>query len=119
MTHKLYSHVPLLDHFSDLSLLHRSSGGFYTLDRGEALQIQTRSSPVRAAAHAAGFRGLYDLRRSRQDGGFMIATGESGHIFSAHYGDLVPLWNDVKAITLAGSEEDLKRRGASELVLTP
>ena len=49
----------------------------------------------------------------------MITTGESGHIFSPHYGDLVPLWNDVKAITLAGSEEDLKRRGASELVFTP
>ena len=24
----------------------------------------------------------------------MIATGESGHIFSRHYRDLVPLWID-------------------------
>ncbi len=47
----------------------------------------------------------------------MIATGESGHIFSRHYGDLVPLWNDVKSITLAGSEDELKNAGAQELTL--
>ena len=41
----------------------------------------------------------------------MIATGESGHIFSRHYGDLTPLWNDVKSITLAGSEDELKKAG--------
>ena len=62
--------------------------------------------------HGGGFRGLYDLSdpdKSR----FMIATGESGHIFSPHYGDLVPLWNDVKSFTLTGSEEDLAARGSA------
>ncbi len=49
----------------------------------------------------------------------MITTGQSGHIFSRHYGDLVPLWNDVKSITLTGSEDDLKKSGARELTLTP
>jgi len=49
----------------------------------------------------------------------MIATGESGHIFSRHYGDLVPLWNDVKSITLSGSEDELKTSGAEELTLSP
>jgi len=39
----------------------------------------------------------------------MIATGESGHIFSRHYGDLTPLWNDVKSITLAGRKTSSKR----------
>ena len=48
----------------------------------------------------------------------MIATGESGHIFSRHYGDLTPLWNDVKSITLAGSEDELKKAGAQELSLS-
>src|SRR5579883_52115 len=113
LQHKLYSHVPLLDRLSDLSV--RSSGDFYTLNRGGAHE-PTADRPF-ARLHAAGYRGIYDLGdpdKSR----FMIATGESGHIFSPHYGDLVPLWNDVKAITLAGSEDDLKRRGASEFVFS-
>jgi penicillin amidase len=114
LTHKVYSHVPLLDRLSDLSV--RSSGDFYTLNRGGA--HDPKPDRPFARLQAAGYRGIYDLGdpdKSR----FMITTGESGHIFSPHYGDLVPLWNDVKAITLAGSEEDLKRRGASELVFTP
>ena len=114
LTHKLYSHIPLLDRLSDLSV--RSSGDFYTLNRGGA-HDPPPDRPF-ARLHAAGYRGIYDLGdpdKSR----FMITTGESGHIFSPHYGDLVPLWNDVKSITLAGSEEDLKRRGASELVFSP
>ena len=49
----------------------------------------------------------------------MITTGESGHIFSRHYRDLAPLWLDGKSITLSGSEDDLKRAGAQELVFTP
>jgi penicillin amidase len=113
LTHKLYSHVPLLDRLSDLS--RPSSGGFYTLDRGEG--FDPKPDHPFARTHAAGFRGLYDLAdpdKSR----FMITTGESGHIFSTHYGDLVPLWSEGKAITLAGSEADLKRAGAEELVFT-
>ena len=49
----------------------------------------------------------------------MIATGESGHIFSRHYGDLTPLWNDVKSIRIAGSEDELKKAGAQVLRLEP
>jgi penicillin G amidase len=114
LTHTLYSHVPLLDRLSDLS--RPTSGGFYTLDRGEG--FDPKPDRPFARTHAAGFRGLYDLGdpdKSR----FMITTGESGHIFSPHYGDLVPLWSEGKAITLAGSEADLKQGGAQELVFTP
>ena len=114
LRHKLYSHVPLLDRLSDLS--RPSSGGFYTLDRGEGFDPQP-DHPF-ARTHAAGFRGVYDLGdpdKSR----FMIATGESGHIFSPYYGDLVPLWSAGQAITLAGSETDLARNGAKLLVFSP
>lgn len=113
LTHQFYSHVPLLDRLSDLSL--PASGGYYTLDRGEAFKPKPEHPFARA--HAAGFRGLYDLSdpdKSR----FMIATGESGHIFSRHYGDLVSLWSAGQAITLAGTEEELKRGGAEVLVFT-
>ena len=114
LQHKVYSHIPLLDRLSDLSM--PSSGGFYTLDRGGGFEVPP-DQPF-ARTHGAGFRGLYDLAdpdKSR----FMIATGKSGHIFSPHYRDLAPLWIDGKSITLAGSEDDLKRAGAQELVFTP
>jgi penicillin G amidase len=114
LQHQVYSHVPLFDWLSDLSV--SSSGGFYTLDRGGGSEV-VPDLPF-ARTHGGGFRGLYDLAdpdKSR----FMIATGESGHIFSRHYGDLTPLWNDVESITLAGSEDELKKAGAQELTLQP
>jgi penicillin amidase len=114
LQHSVYSHIPLLDYVSDLSM--PASGGYYTLDRGGS------SSPPAdrpfARTHGGGFRGIYDLAdpdRSR----FMIATGESGHIFSPHYRDLAPLWSAGKSITLAGSEDELKAAGAKELTFTP
>ncbi len=114
LKHRVYSHLPLLDRISDLSV--PSGGGFYTLDRGGGFKAPQKAPFART--QGAGFRGLYDLaepERSR----FMITTGESGHIFSPHYRDLVPLWNNVKSITLAGSEEDLRKAGARELILSP
>jgi penicillin amidase len=114
LRHQVYSHVPLFDRLTDLSL--PSSGGFYTLDRGGG--SDTPPGQPFARVIGGGFRGVYDLgdpAKSR----FMIATGESGHIFSAHYGDLTPLWNDVRSITLTGSEDELKQTGAEELTLTP
>jgi penicillin G amidase len=113
LRHKVYGHVPLLDRISDLSV--PSSGSFYTLDRGGGWE--TADEPF-ARTQGAGFRGLYDLadpERSR----FVIATGESGHILSSHYRDFLPLWSAGKSITLTGSEEDLRRAGAQELVLSP
>lgn len=114
LTHQFYSHVPLFDRLSDLSL--STSGGFYTLDRGEG--FDPKPDHPFARTHAAGFRGLYDLADPRKTR-FMIATGQSGHIFSRHYGDLVPLWSAGKAITLAGTEDELKQNGAEELVFSP
>src|SRR5277367_3988000 len=111
LRHKVYSHIPLLDRISDLSM--PSSGDFYTLDRGGGFEVP-KDMPF-ARTHAAGFRGLYDLAdpdKSR----FMITTGQSGHIFSPHYRDLIPLWIDVKSIPLAGTEAELQKAGAKELV---
>ncbi len=112
LKHKVYSHVPILKWISDLSV--KSSGDFYTLDRGGSF-THDADYPY-ARTHGGGYRGIYDLgdpAKSR----FMITTGESGNIFSKHYGDLVPLWNDVKAITLSGTEDELKAQGLPELVL--
>ncbi len=114
LRHQLYSHVPLLDRISDLSV--PSSGGFYTLDRGGGFDAPA-GLPF-ARTHGPGFRGIYDLADPAKSR-FMITTGQSGHIFSRHYRDLVPLWNDVRSITLTGSEDDLRKAGAGELILSP
>ena len=114
LRHQVYSHVPLFDWLSDLSI--PSSGGFYTLDRGGGSDPPPDLPFARTIG--GGFRGIYDLADPEKSR-FMIATGESGHIFSSQYGDLVELWNDVKSITLAGSESQLKRAGAQELTLAP
>ncbi len=114
LQHRVYSHVPLFDRLSDLSV--PSSGGFYTLDRGGGAG-DVKDKPF-ARTEGGGFRGLYDLADPEKSR-FMIATGQSGHIFSPHYGDLAPLWNEVKSIPLTGTEEDLRKAGAKELTLTP
>ena len=80
LQHKVYSHIPLLDRFSDLSL---PSSGDFTRSIAAAASTSPEDMPF-ARTHAGGFRGLYDLAdpdKSR----FMITTGQSGHIFSPHY----------------------------------
>jgi penicillin G amidase len=114
LRHQVYKNVPLFDRLTDLSL--PSNGGFYTLDRGGGSDAPPDMPFARTIG--GGFRGLYDLSDPAKSR-FMIATGESGHIFSSHYGDLVPLWNDVRSITLTGSEDELKQAGADELTLKP
>ena len=114
LRHKFWSHIPVLKNFSDLSV--PSSGDFYTLDRGGS-SVTDPDHPFERT-HGAGFRGLYDLgdpTKSR----FMIATGESGHLFNKHYGDLVAPWNNVQSFTLTGSENELKAQGLPELVFEP
>jgi penicillin amidase len=114
LRHKFYSHIPLLNKFSDLSV--QSSGDFYTLDRGGGFENDTKHPFART--HGGGFRGIYDLANPEASL-FMIATGESGHIFSPHYGDLVQKWVNVQGIALSGTAEELQRRGAEKLVLEP
>ena len=57
-----------------------------------------------AAVHGAGFRGVMDL--AQPDGAYaVIATGQSGHPFSRHWGDMLPLWRDGALLPLAAPRE--------------
>jgi penicillin amidase len=114
LRHKFYSRIPLLDRLSDLSV--NSSGDFYTLDRGGGAESDA-DLPF-ARTHGTTYRGVYDLGNPDASR-FIIATGQSGHIFSRHYGDMVPLWNEGRSITLAGSEDELRGQGAEELMFKP
>ncbi|MDR3450994.1 MAG: penicillin acylase family protein [Alphaproteobacteria bacterium] len=114
LTNKFFSHIPVLRRFSDLSV--ESSGDFYTLDRGGGFDNDAEHPFART--HGGGFRGLYDLSNP-DNSRFMIATGQSGHLFSPHYGDLVERWVTVQSVALSGSADELKKSGADELVLEP
>ena len=114
LTNKFYTHVPLLCRRADIVM--PSDGDFYTLDRGGSFAMQ-EPEPF-ARTHGGGYRGIYDLADPAQSR-FMIATGQSGHIFSSHYRDLAEPWNAVKSITLSGGRDELLRQGARELRLLP
>ena len=114
LQNKVFKHLPYLADRSNLSAA--SSGDFYTLDRGGSF-APPADQPF-ARQHGGGYRAIYDLAnpdRSR----FMITTGQSEHILSPHYGDLVSMWNDVKAITLSGSPQELASHNAALTIFTP
>jgi penicillin amidase len=57
-----------------------------------------------AVVQGAGFRGVMDL--AAPDGAYaVIATGQSGHPFSRHWGDMLPLWRDGALLPLAAPRE--------------
>lgn len=57
-----------------------------------------------AAVHGAGFRSVMDL--AAPDRAFaVIATGQSGHPFSRHWGDMLPLWRDGALLPLAAPRD--------------
>lgn len=114
LPNKVFSHVPYFKDRTDLSV--SSSGDFYTLDRGGSFKDDP-DHPF-ARTHGGGYRAIYDLADPAQSR-FMITTGESGHILSPHYGDLVQMWNKVEYITLNGSEAELNAAHADKLSLVP
>ncbi|MDX2028360.1 MAG: penicillin acylase family protein [Alphaproteobacteria bacterium] len=114
LKHKFFSHIPGMKRLS--GFFAPSSGDFYTLDRGGSFEASERYPFART--HGGGFRGIYDLADPTQSR-FMIATGESGHVTSPHYGDLFGLWSEGKYITLSGTRDELAAQGSWELVFNP
>ena len=57
-----------------------------------------------AAVHGAGFRGVMDL--AQPDAAFaVIATGQSGHPFSRHWGDMLAFWRDGALLPMAAPRD--------------
>jgi len=55
------------------------------------------------AVHGAGLRSVMDL--ATPDGAFaVIATGQSGHPFSRHWSDMLPLWQQGRLLPLHAPE---------------
>lgn len=67
---------------------------------------------------AAGYRAIYDLA-DPDASRFIHSTGQSGHRFSPHYGDLVEPWSEVRYLPMVTSRERIERDAAAVLVLQP
>lgn len=50
---------------------------------------------------------------------FVIPLGQSGHPMSAHYDDLLPLWNDGRYVAMAYSERAVRAAAWTSLTLRP
>ncbi|MEL7100052.1 MAG: penicillin acylase family protein [Pseudomonadota bacterium] len=85
--HPVLGEVPLLRFF--VNIRQSTSGGDNTLQRG--LTRGGQGADAFQNVHGAGYRGVYDFA-DPDSSVFVIATGQSGHLFSRHYDDLAQLW---------------------------
>ncbi len=112
--HPLTRPVPPLGRLLDREI--PVGGGLHTALRA-AYWSRDADRPF-AAIHGAGFRAVYDLAdlaRSR----FVIATGQSGHPLSPHYGDMMERWRDGGSITLGQDRASLRAEASGRLLLVP
>lgn len=112
--HPLFAGLDVVGGWTELST--PVGGGPYTLNRG-VMRIGGARTPF-AAVHGAGFRGVYDLA-DLVSSRFMIATGQSGHPFSRHYGDLLEDWRNGRSLRIGVKHRELIQRGADQLILEP
>jgi len=101
----LFSRLPLVSALLDLNL--PTDGDNYTVNRASP-RVADLSGDNFDDLHGASLRALFDLSdlaRSR----FVIAGGQSGNPFSAHYADLTLAWRDGKYVTIVGGQESLLR----------
>jgi len=105
--------IPVISWFANIR--QETPGGDNTLLRG--LTRGTGSAPF-TNVHASGFRAVYDF--SDLDSSVMIiATGQSGHLFSPHYDDLAALWRRGEYIPMS-LDPEVARGGAVGITqLTP
>ncbi len=115
LENKVMAHLPGFNALFGLD--HASNGGFYTVNRGGNSDQTGKEHPL-IKTHGSGYRAVYDLANPANSQ-IMIATGQSGHPLSKHYGDLTPLWNAGQSLTLSGTVEELAKQGAAHLTLTP
>ncbi len=94
-SHSVFGFVPGLSQMTTLEI--ETDGSDHTVNRGGFRNVRARG-PFRHT-HGAGLRAVFDLSDLNKSH-FMIATGQSGHPASAHYGDLLVPWRDGETLTM-------------------
>jgi penicillin G amidase len=104
LSHLGFGQVPVLNWMFNMQV--PVPGGANTIDRAD----HRLGSPTPfAAVHGSGFRGVSDLGAPEQSA-YMIASGQSGNVYSPHYADLVPLWAKGDFIAVGRAAESDKLR---------
>lgn len=81
--------VPLLNRLANLSIA--SGGDDFTVARA-AYRAESSGANF-PQVHGAGLRAVFDLSNLDKSR-FVIATGQSGHVLSRHYADMLTSWRD-------------------------
>ena len=113
--HRIFDQVPLLRNFANLEI--STSGGDHTLNRGQT-NFNNDASNSFLHRHGAGFRAIYDLSKLSQSR-FIIATGQSGNIFSTHYSNFIKKWRNGLYINISGTRDTLRKSAIGLLRLNP
>ncbi len=98
-----------------VNIVHESSGGDFTLNRGAFTHVGPQPY---ANVHAAGLRVVYDLadlNRSK----FIVSTGASGHFLSRYYKNLSPIWRVGELVPMSTDREVLESGALGTLTITP
>lgn len=113
MRHQPFSFLPILGAMFGLEI--ESSGGSYTLNRGQHL-IGSRT-PY-ANIHGAGYRAVYDLDDLSRSI-FVQSTGQSGNPLSPHYAAFAPMWAEGAYIPMLTDPAQIEAAAEGTLELTP
>ena len=113
--HRLFDRIPIIKLWGNLSI--PTDGGDHTLNRGQTTFGDDGLNPF-SHRHGAGFRVIYDLG-DLQKSRFIIATGQSGNIFSKYYGNFLQPWRDGRYIHVFGEPNRIRKRALGALLLVP
>ena len=111
--HQVLGEIPGLSYI--VNIRQSTSGGDNTLLRGRTKG--TDPNPFHNV-HGAGYRGVYDFA-DPDSSVFIISTGQSGHVLSAHYDDLAQLWRRGEYIPMSLDPELARAAAVGTTVLTP
>lgn len=113
-----FSHTPFgfVPGLRDLFGLREVLGGGNSTIQRAAYRYSNRE-PF-GAVHGSGYRAVYDLGDPNASI-YMISTGQSGNVYSPHYGDLAPRWARGEYLPMTTDEADIQRRAVATLTLQP
>ena len=112
-SHTPFGFVPVL---RDVFGLRETIGGGNSTIQRAAYRYSNRE-PF-AAVHGSGYRAVYDLAAPNASI-FMIATGQSGNVYSPYYGNLAPRWAKGEYLEMTTDAAEIERHAQATLTLQP
>lgn len=106
--HKPFSELYVLDKIFERSI--KNGGSPYTINVSNAKFEQSQGYEQ---TFGAGFRQIIKLSNSQPEHWYMNSTGQSGHVMSSHFDDMIELFQKVEFINFE------QYQGQSTLLLTP